>query len=101
MKNLYLPLVLITMLVLANVARADSFDSDTATIKKCGSSSKCANVSLDKKDYTVPVTFGDGADWSCVKDHYDLSDASCACVKAGHASVTVNSDGSLNWAAKK
>jgi len=42
MKNLYLPLVLITMLVLANVARADSYDSDEATVKKCSSNSKCS-----------------------------------------------------------
>lgn len=98
MKN-YLPLVLITMLVLANVARADSFDSDTATIKK-SKSSKDADVTLDKKDYTVPITFGDGADWSAVKDHYDLSDASAACVKSGKAKLDVESDGSLKWSKK-
>ena len=97
MKNLYLPLVLITMLVLANVARADSYDSDEATVKKCSSNSKCATVNLDKKDYKVPLTFGDGADWSDVKDHYDLSDASAACVKSGKAKLDVESDGSLKW----
>lgn len=96
MKNRYLPLVLITMLVLANVARADSYDSDTATIKK-SKSSKSADVTLDKKDYTVPISFGDGADWSSVKDHYDLSDASAAAVKSGKAKLDVESDGSLKW----
>ena len=100
MKNLYLPLVLISMLVLANVARADSYDSDTATVKKCKASSKCADVTLDKKDYTVPIAFGDGADWSAVKDHYDLSDASASCVKSGKAKVEVESDGSLKWSKK-
>jgi hypothetical protein len=95
MKNLYLPLILTTVLVLANVARADSFDSDTATIKKSGD--KYATVNVDKKDYKVPVTFGDGADWSDVKDHYDLSDASVACVKSGKAKLDVESDGSLKW----
>ncbi len=97
MKNLYLPLILATVLVLANIARADSFDSDTATIKKSKSSSKTADVNLDKKDYTVPIAFGDGADWSAVKDHYDLSDASASCVKSGKAKVEVESDGSLKW----
>jgi hypothetical protein len=97
MKNLYLPLIIATVLVFANVARADSFDSDQATVKKCKANSKCADINLDKKDYTVPVSFGDGADWSCVKDHYDLSDASAACVKSGKAKVEVESDGSLKW----
>jgi hypothetical protein len=96
MKNITLPLALITVLVLANVARADSYDSDKATVKKC-KSSKCADVNLDKKDYTVPITFGDGADWSSVKDHYELSDASASCVKSGKAKVEVESDGTLKW----
>jgi hypothetical protein len=97
MKNLYLPLIVTTVLLLANVARADSFDSDKATVKKCKSNSKCADVNLDKKDYTVPLSFGDGADWSSVKDHYELSDASAACVKSGKAKVEVESDGTLKW----
>ncbi len=97
MKNLTLPLILATVLVLANVARADSFDSDTATVKKCKSSSKCADVTVDKKSHTVPISFGDGADWSSVKDHYELSDASAAAVKSGKAKVEVESDGSLKW----
>ena len=97
MKNLYLPLVLSTVLVLANVARADSFDSDSATVKKCKSSDKCADVTVDKKTYTVPVTFGDGASWDNVQDHYDLSDASAACVKSGKAKLEVDSDNSLHW----
>jgi hypothetical protein len=48
----------------------------------------------------VPITFGDGADWSAVKDHYDLSDASAACVKSGKAKLDVESDGSLKWSKK-
>jgi hypothetical protein len=97
MKNLYLPLALITVLVLANVARADSYDSDEATVQKCKSSSKCATVSYDKKSVTVPISFGDGADWSSVKDHYELSDASEAALKSGKAKLEVESDGSLKW----
>jgi len=98
MKYLYLPLILSTILLLANVARADSFDSDDATIKK--STASTAKVTLDKSSYVVPVTFGDGASWDNVMDHYDLSAASVAAVKSGHGKITVNSDGSLNWATK-
>jgi hypothetical protein len=98
MKNIYLPLIVVTLLLLANVARADSFDSDAATVKKA--SDKTAKVMVDKGTYVVPVTFGDGASWDNVKDHYELSDASVAALKSGHAKLTVNSDGSLNWAKK-
>ena len=95
MKNLYLPLVLSTVLLLANVARADSFDSDSATIKKA--SDKTAKVTVDKSTYVVPVTFGDGASWDNVQDHYDLSDASVGCLKSGKAKLEVDSDSSLHW----
>jgi hypothetical protein len=96
MKHLLLLLSLSLVLVLANVARADSFDSDTATIKK-GKSDKSAKVMLDKKTFLVPISFGDGASWDSVKDHYELSDASAAAVKSGKASVSVASDGTLSW----
>jgi hypothetical protein len=95
MKYLYLPLVLSTVLLLANVARADSFDSDMATIKK--KSDKSAAVLIDKTTYVVPVTFGDGASWDNVQDHYDLSDASVALVKSGKAKLEIDSDSSLHW----
>lgn len=95
MKNLYLPLILSTVLVLANVARADTFDSDDATIQKA--SDKTAKVMVDKKTYVVPVTFGDGASWDNVMDHYELSDASAACLKTGHAKLSVGSDGGATW----
>jgi len=95
MKNLYLPLVLSTILVLSNVARADSFDSDDATIQKA--SDKTAKVLVDKKTYTVPISFGDGASWDSVKDHYELSSASEACLASGKAKLSVGSDGTASW----
>jgi hypothetical protein len=96
MKHLHLLLTLSLVLVLANVARADSFDSDMATIKK-GKSDKSAMVMLDKKSYMVPVSFGDGASWDNVMDHYELSDASAKAVKSGHSSLLIGSDGSATW----
>jgi hypothetical protein len=95
MKNLYLPLLVSTALLLANVARADSFDSDAATIQKA--SDKTAKVMVDKATYVVPVTFGDSASWDNVQDHYDLSDASVAALKTGKAKLEIDSDGSLKW----
>ncbi len=98
MKHLYLPLIVSTVLLLANVARADSFDSDMATVKKKTDTS--ATVMVDKSTYVVPVTFGDGASWDNVRDHYDLSDASVACVKSGKAKLEIDSDSSLHWSKK-
>lgn len=82
----------------STVALADSYDSDEATIQKKSDSS--AKVLVDKKTYVVPVTFGDGASWDNVFDHYELSDASLAILKSGHAKLTIGSDGSASWAKK-
>jgi hypothetical protein len=98
MKHLLLPLSLSLVLVLGNIARADSFDSDAATVQKA--TDKTAKVTVDKKTFVVPVTFGDGASWDNVSDHYELSDASVALVKSGHASLTIGSDSSLSWKKK-
>jgi hypothetical protein len=95
MKNLYITASLCLALALTTVARADSFDSDAATIQK--KTDKTATVMVDKSSYVVPISFGDGADWSSVKDHYELSDASVALLKKGHAKLTVGSDGSASW----
>jgi hypothetical protein len=95
MKNIYLPLIVSTLLLLANVARADSFDSDDATIQKASDST--AKVMVDKKTYVVPVTFGDGASWDNVMDHYELSDASKALLATGHAKLSIGSDGGATW----
>jgi hypothetical protein len=96
MKNLVLSLSLVAFLATsASIVRADSFDSDEATIQKKGDTS--AKVMLDKKTYIVPVSFGDGASWDNVKDHYELSDESAKTVKSGKAKLSVGSDGTLSW----
>jgi hypothetical protein len=101
MKHLRLVLAVsfVAFIATFSLASADSYDSEMATIQK--KSASTAKVSIEKSTYTVPVTFGDGASWDNVKDHYELSDASGAVVKSKHASLTVNSDGSVNWAKKK
>ena len=97
MKYLLL-LSLSLVLILGNVARADSFDSDTATITK--STDKTAKVQLDKKTFVVPISFGDDASWSSVKDHYELSDAAAAAIKSGKGKISVGSDGTVTTSKK-
>jgi hypothetical protein len=96
--HLLLSLSLVALLATFSIARADSYDSDEATIqKKSGSSAK---VIWEKKTYVVPVSFGDGASWDSVKDHYELSEASEACLSSGHAKLSVGSDGTASWSKK-
>ena len=95
MKHLLLTAALVATLASFTIARADSFDSDDATIQK--KSDTKVKVLVDKGSYIVPVTFADGASWDCVKDHYELSDASLALVKSGKAKLSVGSDGGASW----
>ncbi len=97
--RLILSLSLVALMATFSIARAEgSYDSDDATIKK--STDKAAKVTVDKKNYDVPVSFGDGASWDNVKDHSELSDASAACLKSGHAKLSVGSDGGATWSKK-
>ena len=98
MKNLLLALTLVATLATFSVARADSYDSDEATIQKKTDST--ATVMVDKNSYVVPVTFADGASWDNVMDHYELSDASKALLASGHAKLSVGSDGGATWSKK-
>ena len=93
--RLVLSLSLVACLATFSIARADSYDSDEATIQK--KTDTTATVLVDKKSYVVPVTFGDGASWDNVKDHYELSEASEALLATGHAKLSVGSDGGATW----
>ena len=96
--RLLLSLTLVAFLATVTIAAADSFDSDTATIQKAGANS--AKVMVDKNTYTVPVSFADGASWTNVFDHYELSDASKAVLASGHAKLSIGSDGGATWSKK-
>jgi hypothetical protein len=96
--RLLLSLSLVASLATFSIARADSFDSDEATIQKKSDTS--AKVIVDKKTYVVPISFGDGASWDSVKDHYELSEASEAILASGHAKLSVDSDGGASWSKK-
>ena len=93
--RLVLTLSLVAFLATFTLAAADSYDSDMATIQKA--STTTAKVMVDKKTYVVPITFGDGASWDNVMDHYELSDASKACLATSHAKLSIGSDGGATW----
>jgi hypothetical protein len=96
--RLVLSLSLVAFIATFSLAAADSYDSDTATIQK--KSDTTATVLVDKNSYVVPVSFGDGASWDNVMDHYELSDASKACLASGKAKLSVGSDGGATWSKK-
>ena len=96
--RLVLTLSLVAFLATFSIASADSYDSDMATIQKAGANS--AKVLVDKHTYVVPVSFGDGASWDNVMDHYELSDTSKAYLASGHAKLSVGSDGGATWSKK-
>ncbi len=91
--RLVLCLTVVALFSHATVTLADSYDSDSATIKKGGAHS--AKVTIGKSTYNTAISFGDGADWSSVKDHYELSDAAAAAIKSGKASISIASDGTV------
>ncbi len=90
--RLVLCLTVVALFSHATVTLAESYDSDSATIKKGGAHS--AKVTIGKSTYNTAICFGDGADWSSVKDHYELSDAAVAAIKAGGC-ISVASDGTV------
>ena len=96
--RLVLTLSLVAFLATFSLAAADTFDSDMATIQK--KSDTTATVIVDKNTYIVPVSFGDGASWDNVMDHYELSDSSKACLASGKAKLSVGSDGGATWSKK-
>jgi hypothetical protein len=97
MKHLrrLLSLSLVALIATFSIARADSYDSDMATIQKKTDST--ASVMIGSKTYVVPITFCGGASWDNVMDHYELSDASVACVASDHAKLCIGSDGGATW----
>ena len=93
--RLFLTLSLVAFLATFSIARADTFDSDDATVQKKTDST--AKVLVDKSTYVVPISFASGASWDNVFDHYELSDASKAVLASGHAKLSIGTDGGATW----
>jgi hypothetical protein len=97
--KLLLSLSLVTLLAASSTAFADSFDSETATIQKAGPTT--AKVLVDKKTYVAPISFGDGADWGSVKDHYELDPAAVSLLASKKTAISIGSDGTASFTKKK
>ena len=98
--RLVLSLSLVAFLATFSIASAaSSFDSAEATIQKAGPHT--ANVKIKKEAYTAPIKFADGASWSSVKDHYELSPAVVSCLKEKQTSISIGSDGTASFTKAK
>ncbi len=102
-----LSLSIVTLAATASVALADS-SSGMCTTASCSpstpveltiakASDTTAKVTANSKSAVVPISFGDGASWDSVKDHYELSAPSEAALASGKAKLSVGSDGTLTW----
>src|ERR1700743_2212926 len=77
------------------VLAADSYDSETATIQK--KSANSAKVCIDKKTFTAPICFADGATWDNVKDHYEVAPSTAAGLESGKLCISVGADGTAKF----
>lgn len=92
-------LSLVAFLGTFTLASAGSFDSDTATIKK--DTAKTVKVMVGKHTYVAPSSFADGANWSMVKDHYEVSDAVVAGLAKHKIVISIGTDGTASFTRKK
>ncbi len=99
MNRLILSLSLVAFLATVYIASADSFDSETATIQKATAST--AKVIVGKDTYTAPISFGDGASWDVVKDHYEVADSVVEGLKVHKIAISIGSDGTVSFTRKK
>jgi hypothetical protein len=99
MNRLILSLSLVAFLATVSLASADSFDSETATIQKATAST--AKVMVGKETYMAPITFADGADWSAVKDHYEVADSVVAGFEKHKIAISIGSDGTASFTRTK
>jgi len=97
--RLILSLSLVAFLATSTLASADTYDSDTATIQKASDTS--AKVVVGGKTYTAAISFGDGANWDAVKDHYEVADAVVSGLEAGKIAISIGSDGTATFTFKK
>jgi hypothetical protein len=93
--RLVLSLTVFALFSHVTVSLAESYDSDQATIKKGGA--KTAKVMLGSKTYSAPISFGDGASWDSVKDHYEVSPDIASEIKEGEVVISIEADGGASF----
>jgi hypothetical protein len=97
--RLLLSLSLVAFLATFSLASAASFDSETATIQK--STAHTAKIMVGKETYTAPISFGEDADWTSVKDHYEVNDSVVSGLKKHKIAISIGSDGKASFTRKK
>jgi hypothetical protein len=95
--RLVLTLSLVAFLATFTIASADKFDSDQATIQK--GTATAAKVLVGKETYCAPISFGDGASWDSVKDHYEMAPSVVSGLAAGRMAISIASDGTASFKA--
>ena len=93
--RLLLSLSLVAFIATLSIARADSYDSEQATIQKAGAHS--AKVMIGSKTSCAPISFADGANWDSVKDHYEVNPAVASGLEAGTMAISIGSDGTASF----
>ena len=89
--RLILCLTVVALFSHSTVTLAESYDSETATIQKKGANT--AKVCIEKKTFTAPISFADGASWTNVKDHYEVPASVASGLEDGTWGISVGSDG--------
>ena len=91
MKKLLPYLLVLTLAALGTHALAD--DVTVMVIKHGDSMVTLTPNGGDETPVYVPITFDSGADWSDVKDSYDIAPETLAGFKAGKLTLSIGTDG--------
>ena len=95
MKKLLSFLLVLTLAALGTHALADDV---TVLVTKHGDNMITLTPDGGKESaVTVPVTFDSGADWSAVKDSYDIAPETYSGLASKMMCVSVGSDGGLSF----
>ncbi len=95
MKKLLPYLLVLTLAALGTHALAD--DVTVMVIKHGDSMVTLTPNGGDETPVVVPVTFDSGADWSAVKDSYDIAPETLAGLKAKKLTLSIGSDGGATF----
>ena len=72
-------------------------DMTIAVSKHTDTTAKVSDVDGKGGSQIVHVKFDDGADWSCVKDTYNVSDSTAHDLMAGKEYISIGTDGTASF----
>ena len=91
MKKLIPYLLVLTLVALGSRALAD--DVTVMVIKHGDSMVTLTPNGGDETPVYAPITYASGADWSDVRDSYDIAPETLAGLKAGKLTLSIGTDG--------